>query len=347
VPSVIDADIHIDTPPVKELFPYLPGHWIEHFTNTVDRGPSQQYYPPRAPISGRGRSDEGGDNGPGSGLDRLRNALDGSGAEVAIASCLYAVDGVHNPDVAVALATAVNDWQIREWLEPEPRLRGSIVVPIQIPELAVAEIERVAEHPGFVQVLLPVRTEHPLGSRLFRPLWEAIERSGLVAGIHFGGAPVVPPTPTGWPTYFLEEYTAMAQVFATQLTSMIVEGVFDGHPGLRVAFLESGFTWLPAHMWRMDKEWRNLRRLVPWVRRPPSEYVREHVRVGIQPLDPPPQVSQLLEVVDQLGSEEMLLYTSDYPHLHAFDVEEALLDHLPQPLQGKIRSENARTFYKL
>ena len=146
-------------------------------------------------------------------------------------------------------------------LEAEPLHR--IVVPIQIPELAVAEIERAAEHPGFVQVLLPVRTEHPLGSRLFRPLWESIERSGLVAGIHFGGAPVMPPTPTGWPTYFLEEYTAMAQVFATQLTSMIVEGVFDAHPGLRVAFLESGFTWLPAHMWRMDKEWRNLRRLVP------------------------------------------------------------------------------------
>ena len=47
-----------------------------------------------------------------------------------------------------------------------------------------------------------------------------------------------------------------------------------------VALLESGFTWLPAHLWRFDKEWRNLRRLVPWVKRPPSEYVREHVRVA-------------------------------------------------------------------
>ena len=157
----------------------------------------------------------------------------------------------------------------------------------------------------------------------------------------------MPPTPTGWPSFFIEEYTAMAQVFATQLTSLVVEGVFDAFPKLRVALLESGFTWLPAHLWRMDKEWRNLRRQVPWVRRPPSDYVREHVRVGIQPLDPPPLASQLLEVVDQLGSEEMLLYVSDFPHKHAFDVEKALLEHLPESLQRKIRSENARSFYRL
>ena len=139
----------------------------------------------------------------------------------------------------------------------------------------------------------------------------------------------------------------MAQVFATQLTSLIVEGVFDKFPKLRVAFLESGFTWLPAHLWRMDKEWRNLRRLVPWVRRPPSEYVREHVRVGIQPLDPPPRADQLLEIVDQLECEDILLYTSDYPHGHAFDPEETLLVHLPDSLRRKIESENARGFYRV
>jgi hypothetical protein len=249
--------------------------------------------------------------------------------------------------VAAALATAVNEWQAEEWLAKEPRLRGSIVVPIRIPALAIAEIERMADREGFVQVLIPVRTEHPLGSRLYHPLWEAIERSGLVAGVHFGGAPVQPPTPTGWPSYYLEDHVAMAQVFATQLTSMIVEGVFDAYPKLRVAFLESGFTWLPTHLWRMDKEWRNLRRLVPWVRRPPSDYVREHVRVGVQPLDSPPTAKQLLEVVDQLESEDLLLYTSDFPHRHAWDVEDDLLSHLPDGLQRKIRSENARALYRV
>ena len=139
----------------------------------------------------------------------------------------------------------------------------------------------------------------------------------------------------------------MAQVFATQLTSMITEGVFDEFPGLRVSLLESGFTWLPPHMWRFDKEWRNLRRLVPWVKRAPSEYMREHVRISLQPLDAPMDTKTLLQVVDQLGSEDMLMYASDFPHQHASDPELSLLRHLPPGLAHKIRSDNARAWYHL
>ena len=101
-------------------------------------------------------------------------------------------------------------------------------------------------------------------------------------------------------------------------------------------------------MWRFDKEWKNLRRLVPWVKRPPSEYIREHVRLTVQPIDGPagnPQ--QLLQIVDQLGSEDMLLYASHYPRVHAADPEEALLRHLPDTLARKIRGENARALYGL
>jgi predicted TIM-barrel fold metal-dependent hydrolase len=355
---VIDCDLHCEVPRVDALYPYLDAHWIEHLRNTLFKGPNLTYYPRRSPVAAREGSSPGNGAPPGSSLELLREqALDAGDVEVGVVSCLYAVDSVHNPDAAAAMASAVNDWQRAEWLKREPRLRGSIVVPVQVPELAAREIEQVGEDPRFVQVLLPVRTEHPLGSRLYKPMWEAIARLDLVAGIHFGGAPVQPPTPTGWPSYFLEEYVAMAQIFATQLTSLIVEGVFDLHPRLRVALLESGFTWLPAHLWRFDKEWRNLRRLVPWVKRPPSEYVREHVRVAIQPLDPPVpldgaergerETRQLLEVVDQLGSDDLLMYCSDYPHQHAFDPAIELLPHLSDELRRKILVENARSFYRL
>ena len=362
--SIIDADVHVDAPYLEALHPYLSDHWIEHFTQSLDRGASPPappapgapkltrntwhappYYPPNSPVADRAGSAGAVD---GSGLERLRReVLAADGVEAAVTSCLYPVDRLGNPDAAAALARAVNDWQIEHWLEREPRLRGSIVVPIQIPALAVAEIERVGGHPGFVQVLLPVRTEHPLGNRLYHPLWAAIERHDLVAGVHFGGQPNTPPTPTGWPSYYIETYAAMAQVFATQLVSIIVEGVFDACPGVRVAFLESGFTWLPAHLWRMDKEWKNLRRLVPWVRRPPSDYVREHVRIGIQPLDAPPTAAQMLQIVDQLGSDDLLMYTSDFPHVHLFDAGEKLLDLLPRSMQNKVTSETARRLYRL
>jgi predicted TIM-barrel fold metal-dependent hydrolase len=335
-------------PGAQALFPYLPPYWVEHLTNTLFKGPTEPAYPPDAPIAARpaSRPVEGGP--PGSRLALVQEqVLDTPRAEFGILNCLYAIDSLHNPDAAIALASAVNDWQIAEWLDKDNRLRASIVVPSQLPTHAAGEIERVASHPGFVQVLLPARAQHPYGSRLFHPLWEAIARHDLVAGIHFGGAPGNPPTPSGWPSYFFEEYVGMAQVFATQITSMVSEGVFDQFPTLRVSLLESGFTWLPAHMWRFDKEWRNLRRLVPWVKRAPSEYIREHMRFSIQPLDAPPDPSSLLDVVAQLGSDDLLLYASDYPHQHASDAETGLLQHLPAALAEKIRSENARAWYRL
>jgi predicted TIM-barrel fold metal-dependent hydrolase len=66
-----------------------------------------------------------------------------------------------NPDQAVTLARAVNDWQIAEWLERDSRLRASIVVPIQIPSLAIEEIERVVPA-GMTDAALPGRCEGPL-----------------------------------------------------------------------------------------------------------------------------------------------------------------------------------------
>ncbi|HVC31997.1 MAG TPA: amidohydrolase family protein [Chloroflexota bacterium] len=343
--ALVDCDVHVEVARADVLFPYLAEHWIEHIQNSRFKGPTDTAYPPRAPTTARpGSRPEGAPAGSDLALLRVQ-ALDAPDVALAILNCAYAIDSIHHPDAAVALASAVNDWLIAELLEKDARLRASLVVPSQLPELAAREIDRVGSHPGFVQVFLPVRAQHPYGSRLFRPMWEAIAGHDLVAGIHFGGAPGNPPTPAGWPSYYFEEYAGMAQVFASQVTSLITEGVFDSWPNLRVTLIEGGFTWLPAHMWRFDKEWRNLRRTIPWVKRAPSAYIREHVRLTIQPVDAPVSRQQLLEVIDQLGSDELLLYASDYPHLHHADPLSFLGD-LPPDLARKIATENARAWYQ-
>jgi predicted TIM-barrel fold metal-dependent hydrolase len=361
---VIDAAVHNDVSSTRALFPYLPAYWVEHLEQTQFKGPTEPYYPTNSPIAarpnsrpspeevpaaltGRTRAATAAGPTPASAIGVVQREILDAGAEAAILCTPYPVDSLHNPDAAVAFASAVNDWQIAEWLDKDSRLKASIVVPIQIPDLAIREIERVASHPGFVQVALPVRTQHPLGSRVYHGVWEAIARNNLVAGVQFGGVPGVPPTPTGWPSYFLEEYVDMAGVFATQVTSIVCEGVFDRFPTLKVALIESGFSWIGPHMWRFDKEWKNLRRLVPWVRRAPSEYIREHFRVTVQPLDAPDNPRQLLQVIDQIGSDDMLMYASHFPRVHAADPEEKLIRHLPESLARKVRSENARALYGL
>ena len=99
-----------------------------------------------------------------------------------------------------------------------------------MPELAAREIARAGTHPGFVQVILPVRSRTPYGSRLYHPIYEAAVQQNLAIGIHYGGAPGNQPSPTGWPSTYLEEYSGMTQVFQAQVISLIAEGIFAQFP---------------------------------------------------------------------------------------------------------------------
>ena len=121
-----------------------------------------------------------------------------------------------------------------------------------------------------------VMGDMPLGRRHYWPIYAAAERHGLPIGIHAGSAYRHPVTPIGWPTYYTEDYVAQAAAFQQQLViADLRRRVRRSIPDLKVVLLESGFTWLPAHLWRLTKFWRGLRMEVPWVDRAPAEIVRD------------------------------------------------------------------------
>ena len=71
------------------------------------------------------------------------------------------------------------------------------------------------------------------------------------------------------------------------------------------------------------------------------------MRATIQPLDEPPDPAMMRQVIDELGSDELLMFATDYPHWHFDRPEEALPAGLPDDLRRKILAENARAFYRL
>jgi uncharacterized protein len=344
--GAIDCDIHPAVPGMQVLLPYLDEYWREHLVarGTDKLNLSITSYPPNAPISGRPDWRVKGSL-PGGDLAALqRDALDAFGTRFAICNAIYAAQVLHSEDMAAVLCSAVNDWIAREWLDRETRLRASIMVPVQSPELAVKEIERCAKDPRFVQVLLLAMGELPLGRRTHWPIYEAAERLGLPIGVHAGSSYRHAPTPTGWPSYFVEDYVAQSFAFQSQLLSLLAEGVFTKFRRLKVVMIESGFTWLPPFLWRADKSWRGVRREIPWITEPPSDIIRRHVRFTIQPLDAPTDSSIMQKVVDQIGSDEMLLFSTDYPHWQ-FEREEVLPKGFSKGLLRKIMIDNPLATY--
>jgi predicted TIM-barrel fold metal-dependent hydrolase len=345
----VDADVHPPLPPIAELIPHLPARWRE-FARTSQFASSPAYanaYPKGARTSVMQGAGLAAGAGAAAGLDNLRRMLlEPSGVDVAILNCYYGVEILRHPDWAAALATAVNEWIRQEWLEKDTRLRASIVVDPKYPSLAAREVERAAQHPGFVQVLVPARADRPYGNREYDPLLAAINSRGLVLGIHFGGFTGNATTSVGWPTYYFEEYVGMVTAFQVQVLSLVAEGAFERNPGLRVALIEGGWTWLPPVFWRMDKEWKGLRRETPWVTEPPSSYVRKHMRATLQPIDAPVDREILDDLLGQLAADDLLMFSSDYPH-ETGSRAEAYLELLEPSLRDRVLGGNAAAFYDL
>jgi hypothetical protein len=346
IPGAIDCDAHVAVPGLGVLVPYLDAYWQERVrVQQLERlDLSLTSYPPTAPLSGR--SDWRPHNGPpGSDLALLQaQLLDRFELKFAILNCLWGAQALFAEDMAAALCRAVNDWVAEHWLERDPRLRASIMVPAQNPELAAAEIAHRAKDRRFVQVLVLAGLDMPLGRRLYWPLHRACAEAGLPLGIHAGSAYRHPPSVSGWPSYLLEDYVSNTQLFAAQVASLVSEGVFQKFPALKVVLIESGWTWLPPFAWKFNKTWRGVRTEVPWVAKPPFDVIRDHVRLTLQPTDAPDEAGVVRDLMAQLGSDDMLLFSSDFPHWQ-FDGDAVLPPGLDTGHLRKILIENPLATY--
>lgn len=341
----IDCDVHPTVPSMKAFAAYLDDYWRDSVEERGIPPLDPISYPPNAALSVR--ADWRGKNGAGATRvgDLCETVFDRLGSSLAICNCLYGVQLPFSEDMGRAFAKGLNDWIAKEWLDRDPRLRASIVVPMQNVEYAVDEIERCAADRRFVQVMVLAMQEVPLGRRSNWPIFAAAERHRLPIGIHAGSSYRHPVTSLGWPTHYIEDYVAQSQGFQSQLTSLITEGVFAKFPRLKVVLIESGVTWLPGFLWRFSKFWRGLRTEVPWVDRPPDEIVRDHIRLTVQPFDAPEDAEIAQRAIEHLRSDDILLFASDYPHWQ-FDGDEAMPSAIPAALHHKIRVENPLATYE-
>lgn len=340
----IDCDIHPGVPSIKALLPYMSDYWREAFVARGQDNFQPASYLPNSPLACRPDWRDG-DTIAGSNFDLLqKHALDGFGSSLAICNVLYGGSFSISETMGQAICSAVNDWVKAQWLDRDPRLRASIVVPTQNPALAVEEIERLADDHRFVQVLMPVGLDTMLGKQHYWPIFEAAARHDLPIGLHAGSLYRYAPTTNGWPSHYLQDYVSNTHAFESQLLSLIAQGVFLKFPTLKIVLIESGVTWLPGFLWRARKTWRAVRPEVPWVNESPIDIVRRHIRLTAQPIDGPSDPAILERVLNQIGSEDMLLFASDYPHWQ-FDGDQVIAAGVPERVRTKMMHDNPLATY--
>jgi uncharacterized protein len=129
--ALIDCDFHDELDSIKDLYPYLSQRWRDHLDTYSTRGPTGSYYPRFMDHREDARPPSGRRSGSEVAHSR-KDFLDPYNVVHAILIPLTPAGRQLNPELDAALATAVNDWQVAEWLDPEPRLRGSCRSSIRI-----------------------------------------------------------------------------------------------------------------------------------------------------------------------------------------------------------------------
>jgi uncharacterized protein len=344
--GIVDCDVHPMLPKGKPLMEYIPPTWRQRLGD-FDMGyvklDGPRYRKPHSTNRIDATPPDGGP--PGSDPHYMITDL------IEPKNVMYAVllpyqagglsSWVHADEAAV-WAETFNRYFADHWLF-DPRFRLVNVVSPLDPQLAVKEIERFADIPGVVGIRLPL-LQILLGNRYWYPIYEAASHHELPILLHgqgasFQGAPTVS---GGLPSTFAEKYAMLASagLASNNLASLIFEGVFDRFPKLKVVFVEMGWTWVGPAMWKMDRSWRSFRAQVPWLTRPPTEYVLDHVRFTTQPMDDPQPREYLRIAAEMMHAERTLLLSTDYPHWDGDDPKLAF-SVFPDELKRRIFRENA------
>ena len=257
-------------------------------------------------------------------------------------SDIYGAAGLPDPDYGAALCRAFNDYTIEHWLERDQRVVQAILVAPTDPAQAVAEINRLAGRKDTVAVHVPLNTAKPFGNRCYHPIWEACAEHGLPVVSHIGGGGPTgnTTTPVGFPTYYMETRMARPAAASAQAASLICEGVFEKFPTLKFAFIEVQQLWAVSVMWHMDFDWKAIRDQTPWLKRLPSEYFRDHIRVGTQPMHEPARPEQVQQMLDMLHADETLIFCSDFPHFDQNDPV-TVLPGISDRMRRRIFADNA------
>ena len=258
-----------------------------------------------------------------------------------------AASGISDPEVLTTVYDIYNQW-IEEFCRSQPdRLIGLACIASHDPQTAVDQLERAASLGLKGAEFNAATAVKPIYHHDWDPLWAVAAEHSLPISFHSLGLPFRMPAEQEIATYEWAAYGIAYSLFqlsgAEFITSLVLSGVCERHPGFKFVLGECGVGWLPYILERMDEQFEKLPQLT--LKLKPSDYWRRQGYTTFQT----EKLTQ--EIVEQVGAES-ILWGSDYPHADGLfpDSQNAIqedLGHLSPEVQRKLVCDNAARLYGL
>lgn len=230
------------------------------------------------------------------------------------------------------------------------RLKSLLMVTGEDVAWSVNHIEQNAADPAVSGAMLALAEGFPIDDPALEPIWAALAAADLPLLHHsfFYEPPYFPGYRDVWDNIVVARTAAHPWGAQLRLAYLLLNGVFDRHPNLRVGFSETGCGWLPEWLLRLDAQSRHLKSDGPALKMLPSEYAQAgHVFCGIEFYEG----EKVFDYVTSVLGDGVLMYQSDFPHAQCKFPDspgQALAWNIPDPGQReKLFSGNATRFLRM
>jgi len=225
-----------------------------------------------------------------------------------------------DPAACAACVTSLNRWTQEEWgWNIDNRVLVTGVITLIDPDLALAELNRLIDEGCKVIGMRPAPIKAPgiqrsPGDALYDPFWARAAEAGVVIGMHAAD------TPYG---VYLEAWgesgrwlghkqSSLAEVMGIynertiydMISAMLVHGVFERHPKLRVGVLELGASFVRPLISRLKFAYG----------KSPQNFKSDPVQQFIDHVWVMPFYEDDLSELTKVFPVERLIYGSDWPH---------------------------------
>jgi aminocarboxymuconate-semialdehyde decarboxylase len=218
----------------------------------------------------------------------------------------FTTPGVHveTPQLAVELATQINDAFAKVVRTKKGRFTSLATLPLNDPAASVKELERAMKALGMPGAMVFSNVNHvALADQAFAPLWKKADELGAVIYIH----PTDPAGVEAMLDYWLMPLVGFLMDTTLAAARLVFSGVVERHPRIRWVLTHMGGA-TPYLAERFDRGYRAFADCRTHISKPPTEYLKEfyYDTVNFNP--------DAVKFAISFAGVDRILAGSDYPH---------------------------------